>query len=401
MCSQGCIVLAEGCFGETFCSGFKKLPCEDESSDVIALTTDYFPSRNHRSSLVNFLSSSSLSSSLHHFNVYYQNINGMRTKLSDFKLSVIENDFDVIAIVESWLYPGILTSEFFCERQYNVFRRDRCEMMDQKGGGVFLAFHSRFQCASINLTHQDVEQLCVLLLPSDMLKCKLFIFLSYIPPGSCFEVYEKHIKNIEDIIIHRGEADDTFSLVLGDFNLPGISWKFDHDDLEFFPYNVSSTIEKLVIDTLLSNNLIQINNISNFFGRFLDLAFLSNDFDYSVNIVNFPLARNDLNHTPICITIKLYSFIASTVNPQQSEFKFRRANFLSLNESLNSINWEQQLNGLDLSQMYNHFLSLIKNAFSCHVPYVPKRSFSDPPWFTCSLKRLKNARNKSFKLSKK
>ena len=325
----------------------------------------------------------------------------MRTKLPEFMLSVSENDFDIIAIVESWLYPDILSSEFFCDQHYNVFRRDRCTDKFQKGGGVILAVHSRFQCAPINLVHQDVEQLCVLLMPSSKLNCKLYISLSYIPPCSALEVYEKHVLNVEDICTHHCNVEDTYILVVGDFNLPSITWTLDPDDMMLVPTNVSSTIEKIVIDSFLSNNLLQINNITNFFGKFLDLVFLSDDFDFSVNQVKFPLARNDLHHFPICITIKLYSFISPLVTDPQLEFKFLKADFSSLNELLNSVNWEVQLNGVDLNHIYSHFSAIIGNAISCHVPLAPKRSNSDPPWFTRSLKRLKNGRNKSFKLSKK
>ena len=135
----------------------------------------------------------------------------------------------------------------------------------------------------------------------------------------------------------------------------------------------------------------------------MDLAFLSNDnvFDISVNRVNFPLARNDLNHSSICITLKLYSVAAIPCYDRHTEYKFLKADFSALNVFLDSIDWVNQLNGFDLKYSYDRFLDIIKDAISNHVPCAPKRSTSDPPWFTRSLKRLKNARNKSFNLSKK
>ena len=57
--------------------------------------------------------------------IYFQNINGMRSKLIDFKLVVLENDSDVITIVETWLYPDILDSEFLDEVNYNIYMLDR------------------------------------------------------------------------------------------------------------------------------------------------------------------------------------------------------------------------------------------------------------------------------------
>ena len=216
----------------------------------------------HRSSPDNTSSSAAgVCSAPHHLDVYYQNINGMRTKLLDFKLSVIENDFDVIGIVESRLFPGIPSSEFFCELKFNVFRRVRCTAVNQKGGGVFLAVDSRFQSAPVNLIHQDIEQICVILMPSAVLNCKLYICLSYIPPCSSFEVYKKHVRNVDDISTRCCGDDDSYLLIFGDFNLPSIGWELDPDDLLLVPFNVSSSIEKLVIDSFLSNNLLHINNI--------------------------------------------------------------------------------------------------------------------------------------------
>ena len=48
----------------------------------------------------------------------------MRSKICDFKLAVLEEDYDIIAIVETWLYPDILSSEFLFENNYVTCRRD-------------------------------------------------------------------------------------------------------------------------------------------------------------------------------------------------------------------------------------------------------------------------------------
>ena len=45
----------------------------------------------------------------------------------------------------------------------------------------------------------------------------------------------------------------------------------------------------------------QINHVKNFFGRFLDLVFIDDDLIFSLEAVEFPLAVNDLHHTPISI----------------------------------------------------------------------------------------------------
>ena len=87
--------------------------------------------------------------------IYFQNINGMRSKLMDFKVAVLEGDCDVIAIVETWLYPDILDCEFFDESVYNVYRLDRCVLKHQRGGGILIAIKSHFTTSLLPLLFPD------------------------------------------------------------------------------------------------------------------------------------------------------------------------------------------------------------------------------------------------------
>lgn len=79
-------------------------------------------------------------------NVYYQNCRGLRTKTSDFYLSSLSCEYDLICVTESWLKPHIDSSELICDN-YNVFRRDRCQSNSSKkdGGGVLLAVSTRIK----------------------------------------------------------------------------------------------------------------------------------------------------------------------------------------------------------------------------------------------------------------
>uniref|UniRef100_A0A8D8V4E4 Uncharacterized protein n=1 Tax=Cacopsylla melanoneura TaxID=428564 RepID=A0A8D8V4E4_9HEMI len=58
--------------------------------------------------------------------IFYQNTRGLKTKTDNFLLSLMSEDYDIVAIVESWLSPDINTSELFDDR-YEVYRQDRCE----------------------------------------------------------------------------------------------------------------------------------------------------------------------------------------------------------------------------------------------------------------------------------
>uniref|UniRef100_A0A8D9E6L4 Uncharacterized protein n=1 Tax=Cacopsylla melanoneura TaxID=428564 RepID=A0A8D9E6L4_9HEMI len=77
--------------------------------------------------------------------IFYQNIRGLKTKTQEFFLNLLSEDYDVIAIVESWLTPDINSSELFDSR-YVVFRQDRDTIKTGKesGGGLIIGVEKSF-----------------------------------------------------------------------------------------------------------------------------------------------------------------------------------------------------------------------------------------------------------------
>jgi len=56
----------------------------------------------------------------------------------------------------------------------------------------------------------------------------IYVTCCYTPPGSDLIIYEQHLSAIKTVLSHLFERD--LLIVLGDFNLPGISW-FPSTDL--------------------------------------------------------------------------------------------------------------------------------------------------------------------------
>lgn len=56
--------------------------------------------------------------------IYYQNVRGLRTKSHEFLSNILDCDYDVVCVTESWLNDGFYSSEYFDSR-YDVFRCDR------------------------------------------------------------------------------------------------------------------------------------------------------------------------------------------------------------------------------------------------------------------------------------
>lgn len=58
------------------------------------------------------------------FNIFYQNVRGLRTKTVQFKRCVQLYSYDIIILTETWLLDGIKNEELFSDK-YAVWRRDR------------------------------------------------------------------------------------------------------------------------------------------------------------------------------------------------------------------------------------------------------------------------------------
>ena len=48
-----------------------------------------------------------------------------------------ERDLDIVGVVETWLHAGVGNGEINIEG-YNVYRRDRDELKEQRAGGIML-----------------------------------------------------------------------------------------------------------------------------------------------------------------------------------------------------------------------------------------------------------------------
>lgn len=69
--------------------------------------------------------------------VYYQNMGGMRSKLSSVYLLLQQSIYDIIVLSETWLSGDVLDTEV-CPAEYNIYRADRnsSTSLKSRGGGV-------------------------------------------------------------------------------------------------------------------------------------------------------------------------------------------------------------------------------------------------------------------------
>jgi len=126
-----------------------------------------------------------------------------------------------------------LSNNFF------VYRKDR---QTRRGGGVLIGVKSNLTSEFVDTSESSgIEFISVkLFFP----KSNIFLTCSYISPGSEFIVYLLHLFAIHSISLLLAETDQL--IVLGDVNLPNISWLEGKDSLTKIPRMQNDFIDGLV-----------------------------------------------------------------------------------------------------------------------------------------------------------
>lgn len=331
------------------------------------------------------------------FTVYYQNVRGLRTKTKDLRLLLSSCDYDILVFTETWLRSDICDSELSSE--YCFFRRDRSELTSEfsRGGGVLVAVKINLQCTSISLPDcNHLEQVAVRVnLPTR----SVYVCSIYLRPNSSADLYLAHSAAIDTISDQLDDSDVV--IVLGDYNLPYLTWQLDEDLNGYIPINASSEQELALTESLLAYGLLQVNRFTNTNERLLDLAFVNAPDDVEIVEPPLPLLPVDPHHKPFIILLDVLSDV-SDVLEQRAEpmvMNFKRCDFEALNNALASIDWRQYIVGdsvdLDTSTFYGKLFEVL----DVHVPRVCRAADTSTrkPWWTAELRHMRNTLRKMRK----
>ncbi|KAK9754641.1 Endonuclease-reverse transcriptase [Popillia japonica] len=152
---------------------------------------------------------------------------------------------------------------------YHVYRHDRnSENPSVRGGGVLVAIHSNFSSSCVLLPTNNIEAVYT----SVYVNNNHIIFGSiYIPPASDITTYSNLLHDIEKL---TDRYPDAKLCLVGDFNLPGIEWSREDDQLIGIP---SNSLETFVCDNLAYHGLLQHNFNVNMNNTTLDLVLVNSD----------------------------------------------------------------------------------------------------------------------------
>lgn len=306
-----------------------------------------------------------------------------RSIMSNFKqqeLEIIckEKNLDILGVVETWLHDGIASSEIVIDG-YNVFRRDRGTIRTGRGGGILLLIRNTIQVSLCDFTNDFT---------CEGLVCEIgninvdgfFIGIFYKPPNVGDDENQEMFKLIERI-------SKKSCVLFGDFNFPGINWLENDCDA------ASESFLKLVNDCFLFQHVKSPTRGSNI----LDLVFSSEEGMVENLQVIDPLSNSD--HSMVFFSL-LCNAVCKSDDCLNSTmvYNFYKADYGKINQDIQGVNWEDELNGLNIQEMWDKFLNIINSIIKKYVPLCnvtkdkPKRN----KWFTTDVKIARRLRQNAW-----
>lgn len=133
--------------------------------------------------------------------------------MSSFHDIVSTNQFDVIALTETWLDSSVSNHELL-PSGYKISRRDRER---KRGGGVVLAVKDSIKTEPFKFTSSSLELVGIVI---KSLSNSFLVCVSYRPPNAGPEFLQEFSRFLKCADVSRYKD----IIILGDFNYPSIHW---------------------------------------------------------------------------------------------------------------------------------------------------------------------------------
>lgn len=175
--------------------------------------------------------------------IAYQNVRGLRTKLTDFKMNLDLNNYDIVFITETWLKDCIFDTELINTENYFIFRRDRSDSFSSKkdGGCVLIAVRYDYTVKYLSDFNSDAEDLWLLLTVENV---RMYLCCIYLPPGDDYA----SSSFVDKLEANKGRIQKNVLLLCGDFNCSSVNWVKDELNSFLIPLNVETKYSR-IIDT--------------------------------------------------------------------------------------------------------------------------------------------------------
>lgn len=266
--------------------------------------------------------------------------------------AITHNGFDFIALVETWLKPGVKVSSLL-HNLPNCYSEVRCDRLRKNGGGVIficrdsLPLRAVFKESVINC----YEILCCDISFGNFVLRTIGVYR--VP--NCRSAGDNQLFNvISDLLLCSYPC-----LVFGDFNFPDICWT----DSPYGSTNASSSF----LSFLKAHNLSQIVSQNTRASNMLDLVLTTDVSIISDLIVSSPLGTSDHCTISFDINVPIDRLISHSFPD------FQAANYDAIARFLNDVDWIGSFSQcVNVDDMYELFLFVLSLAISYFVPVVTR-----------------------------
>lgn len=275
--------------------------------------------------------------------------------------------------------------------------------MLKRGGGVLIAVRNTYSSEIIDVNLLDNIEFIAVLIKS--LNGNLFVTCSYVPPASEVELYVSHVNAIERIVSFSHNNDSL--VVLGDFNLPFISW-FSLPDCPSLTPETPNDWSADIMKNFADLDLQQINANFNSLNRILDLVYVDDSTKYEIfrtDPLTFP---EDTYHPTLEIILQNFYTNSSVISPaNKMSYCFKKTNYVKLKNFLSNVDWEGIFRDIGDNQKLDNSINIFyKTFFECIHKSVPQvchnhGKIKKIPWHSKELSVLKNLKNRAYKKFRK
>lgn len=325
------------------------------------------------------------------FNIFYQNINGLKTKINDFKLSVPTINADCFAVTETWLNDNISSGELFDLEVFSIHRKDRdlSTTGRKDGGGVLLAVKKCYVTERLDkFEAKGLESLWVKIYTSR--NAFIFVCVVYFVPESPktnYKLFFDYLEKYEQLL-----SGPVF--IIGDFNLRLLSKHWLNNDPVVLP-----PLEDYVARKIAYFNLLQHNSVLNVNNYCLDFVF-TDLYHCKVHQSEFQLVPPDSHHPCLDISFQLFKCTKKAQSAYET-YNFSKADNENVYKKLAEIDWSFLYVVSDIDLAVSYFYNSIYNVLDQMVPKTKPRVKKYPKWYTPEILKKLKLKEKLWKKYKK
>ncbi|MCG8047037.1 MAG: reverse transcriptase domain-containing protein [Candidatus Thiodiazotropha endolucinida] len=175
---------------------------------------------------------------------------------------------------------------------------------------------------------------------------------------------EDNYSSLEHLMRQISERRESHKLIMGDFNLRDINW--DTLTTELGEHHMASRFVECIRDTFLFQHILQPTRLrERSTPSVLDLVFTNEE--EMINDINYLSSLGKSDHLILTFDFKCYTRLDYS-SAQKSMLNFFKADYNAINIQLSGINWDTELNGLDLLRSWSRFAEINIDLMNKHIP---------------------------------